>query len=266
MNKLIALTLVAVGLSLPARAQWTVFDPTMNMQQIIDTAQEIAKYVQMINNQVQQIQTLTAQLSEFKNYESLFGNPSQVVLATVQPLVNDLTKTELGQTLTTLESTVNAGQAMLYNGQGLFQSIGTTFTTRGGQTITRPQTPYLPVAAVQKTTDNYLSVSTDAAARRVALKNEIAATTEQLKSATTDAEVQKLQGVLVGLSAALNNTDYEINQATASALVQDIANRNDAQRQIEAQKQQQHAEFTEAVQQYGQTFKLMNAPTAFPTP
>ena len=266
MKKLIALTLVTVGIGLPAHAQWVVFDPTMNIQQIIDTAEQIAQFVTMVENQVTQIQTLTDQLSEFKNYESLFGNPSQVALSTFQPLVNDLTKTELGQTLNTLETTVNAGQAMLYNGEGLFQSIGTTFTTPGGQTITRQQTPYLPVAAVQKTTDNYLSVSTDAAARRVALKDEIAATTEQLKLATTDAEVQKLQGVLVGLSAALNNTDYEINQATASALVQDIANRNDSQRQVEAQKQQQHAEFAEAVQQYGQTFKLMNAPTAFPTP
>jgi hypothetical protein len=47
--------------------------------------------------------------------------------------------------------------------------------------------------------------------------------------------------------------------------VQDIANRNDAQRQIEAKKEQQHAEFTEAVQKIRQTFRLMNAPTAFPT-
>ena len=266
MKKLIGLTLVAVGISLSASGQWIVYDPTMNIQQIIDTAQEIAKYVTMIQNQVQQIQTLNAQLTEFKHYEDLFGDPSKVVLNTVQPLVNDLTKTELGQTLTTLETTVNAGQAMLYNGERLFQNVGTTFTTPDGQTIAREQAPYLPVAAVQKTTDNYLSVSTDAAARRVALKDQIAATTEQLKAATTDAEVQKLQGVLLGLTAALNNTDYEINQATASALVQDVANRNDAQRQLEATKQQQRAEFTEAVQQYGQTFKLMNAPTEFPTP
>ena len=266
MKKLIALTLVTAGVGLSAQAQWVVYDPTSQIQQIIDTAEQIAQFVTMVENQVTQIETLANQLSEFKNYESLFGNPSQVVLSTFQPLVNDLTRTELGQTLTTLETTVNASQAMLYNGSGLFQSVGTTFTTPDGQTITRQQTAFKPVAAVQKTTDNYLSVSTDAAARRVALKNEIAATTEQLKSATTDAEVQKLQGILVGMSAALNNTDYEINQATASALVQDIANRNDAQRQVEAQKQQQHAEFTEAVQQYGQTFKLMNAPTAFPTP
>src|SRR6202008_3461971 len=110
------------------------------------------------------------------------------------------------------------------------------------------------------------SVSTDATSRRVALKAQIAATTDAIKAAKTDAEVQKLTGILIGLSSALNNTDYEIHEATASAVVQDIANRNDAQRQIEAKKEQQHAEFSEAVQKYGQTFRLMNAPTAFPTP
>ena len=266
MKKLIALTLVTLGVAVSARAQWIVYDPASNIQGILNTAQEIAKFVEVINNQVQQIQTLTDQLNEFKHYESLFGDPKIVLLSTVQPLVNDLRKTELGQTLKTLETTVNAGEAMLYNASGLFHSVGTTFTTPNGVTVTRQQPTYLPVAAVQKTTDNYLSVSTDATARRVALKAQIAATTDALKSATTDAEVQKLTGVLIGLSSALNNTDYEINQATASALVQDVANRNDAQRQIEAKKEQQHAEFTEAVQKYGQTFRLMNAPTAVPTP
>jgi hypothetical protein len=266
MKKLIALALVTLGVTFSARAQWVVFDPTAQIQSIINTAQEVAQFVTMIQNQVQQIQSLTDQLNEFKKYESLFGDPKAVILSTVQPLISDLRKTELGQTLTTLETTVDAGQAMVYNASGLFQSVGTTFTTPDGQTVTRRQAPYLPIAAVQKTTDNYLSTSTDAAARRVALKNEIAATTEQLKAATTDAEVQKLQGVLIGLSAALNNTDYEINQATASTLVQDVANRNEVQRQIEAKKEQQHAEFTEAIQKYGQTFRLMNAPTAFPTP
>ena len=45
MKKLIALTLVTVGIAASARAQWIVFDPTMNVQSIINTAQEIAKYV-----------------------------------------------------------------------------------------------------------------------------------------------------------------------------------------------------------------------------
>jgi len=212
MKKFIALALVTLGVSVSARAQWIVFDPTMNVQSILNTAQEVAKFVEMINNQVQQIQTLTDQLNEFKHYESLFGDPKAVLLTTVQPLVTDLRKTELGETLTVLEAAVDAGEAMLYDANGLFTSIGTTFNTPNGANVTRREAPYLPVAAVQKTTDNFLSVSSDATARRIALKEEIARTTTALKSATTDAEVQKLTGVLIGLSSALNNTDYEINQ------------------------------------------------------
>ena len=249
-----------------AHAQWAVYDGAVHSQTILNGVQEMAKFVEVINNQVQQVKILTAQINEFKHYESLFGDPKAVALSTVPPLLTDLRKTELGQTLAKLESTANAGQAMLYQGNGLFTSIGTTFNTPNGATVTRIQAPYRPVAAVQKTTDNFLAVTTDATARRVALKEEIARTTTALKSAATDAEVQKLTGVLIGLSSALNNTDYEINHATASALVQDVANRNDAQRQIEAKKEQQHAEFTEAVQKYGQTFRLVNEPTAFPTP
>jgi len=265
MKKFIAITLVAIGVATSARAQWVVYDPTLHTQSILNTAQEIAKYIEMINNQVQQIQALTDQINEFKHYEELFGDPKAILLSAATPLTDDLRKTELGQTLTTLEGAVNGADAMLYNAGGLFQSVGTTFKTPNGATVTRLEAPYRPVAAVQKTTDNFLSVSTDTAARRIALKGQIAATTDALRNATTDAEVQKLTGVLVGLSSALNNTDYEIHQATASAIVQDIANRNELQRQTEAKKEQQHAEFTEAVQKYGRTFRLMDAPTEFPT-
>src|SRR5207245_10631078 len=82
MKKFIALTLATIGVATSARAQWVVYDPTLHTQSILNTAQEIAKYIEMINNQVQQIQTLTSQLNEFKHYEDLFGDPKSVLLAT----------------------------------------------------------------------------------------------------------------------------------------------------------------------------------------
>ena len=108
MKKLIALTLVTLGIATSARAQWVVYDPAVHTQQILDEAQNIAKYIEMINNQVQQIQTLTDQLNEFKHYEDLFGDPKAVLLTTVQPLVNDLRKTGVGQALMVLDDTANA--------------------------------------------------------------------------------------------------------------------------------------------------------------
>jgi len=137
--RIIALALVTLGITVSARAQWIVFDPTMNVQSIINTAQEIAKYVEVINNQVQQIQALTDQLNEFKHYESLFGDPRAVVLTTAQPLVNDLRRSEVGEALTALEGAVDAGDAMLSSANGLFTSIGTTFlhTQRCNRDATR---------------------------------------------------------------------------------------------------------------------------------
>ena len=264
--KQITLTLLAVlGLVTTSRAQWTVYDPVVHSQQIISTAQEVAKFVQMINNQVQQIKQLTEQVNTLHHYVDLFGDPASVLPASITVLTTDLKKTELGDTLTELQAAADATAAMMDSGTGLFHVIGKEFTTPGGKTVTRREPPYRPIAAVQKTTANYLDVSNDAATRRVALKAEIARTTDALKAATTDADVQKLTGVLVGLGAALDSTDNEVSQATASALVQDIANRADERRQIEAKKEQQHAEFTEAVDKYGKTFRLMNAPVKFPT-
>src|ERR1043166_2171526 len=146
MKKVIALTLVTLGVAASARAQWIVYDPTMNMQQILAHAQDIAKYIQMINNQVQQIQKLTDQLNEFKHYEDLFGDPKTVLLSTVKPLTDDLRRTELGQTLTTLDSAVSSADAMLYDAGGLFHSVGTTFQTPNGTTVKRLEAPYRPVA------------------------------------------------------------------------------------------------------------------------
>jgi P-type conjugative transfer protein TrbJ len=129
MKKLIVATLIALPLAFSARAQWIVYDPTMNVQQILDEAQSIAKYVTMIDNQVQQINTLTSQLNEFKNYESLFGNPSKVVLSMVAPLATDLQSLEPGVNLENLVAKANGSSAMTYNNSGIYSTVGTSFQT-----------------------------------------------------------------------------------------------------------------------------------------
>jgi conjugal transfer/entry exclusion protein len=81
-----------------ARGQWVVYDPAVHTQQILDQAQNIAKYVEMVNNQIQQINTLTSQLQELEKYNEAFGNPAKLLNITgVNGLVRDLRKTELGQ-------------------------------------------------------------------------------------------------------------------------------------------------------------------------
>lgn len=266
MKKLIVAIAIALPLAFSARAQWIVYDPTSNIQQIVDQAANIAKYIQMIENQVQQIETLESQLTEFKNYEKVFGNPSQVTLSTLSALNSDLQKIEPGINLENLVSGADGNYALTYNDSGIYVTVGASFQTPGGATIQRPADQYKPFAAINRTADNYVAVADDAAQRRASIKNQIAQTTEQLKNASTDAEVQKLQGVLTGLNGDLASTDAEVNQAVGSALVQDIQNRNDDQKQQQALREQQNAEFHEAVNNYATKFQLLNEPTVFPTP
>jgi hypothetical protein len=265
-KKLIAIIAVALPLALSTQAQYIVYDPTMNIQQIIDEAESIAKYVQMIDNQVQQIQTLTDQLNQFEHYEALFGDPSKVVLSMVAPLETDLRNLEPVQSLENLVSSADGTAALTFNDAGIYATVGASFQTPRGQTVQRPADQYKPFAAVINSASNYVAVADSAAQRRATIKNAIAQTTQQLQSATTDAEVQKLQGVLTSLNSDLASTDDEVNQAASAALVQDIQNRNDQQKQILALTEQQNAEFTEAVSNYTAKFQLLNAPTTFPSP
>ncbi len=266
MKKILIITAIALPLAFSARAQWIVYDPTMNIQQILDQAENIAKYVTMIDNQVQQINTLTSQLTEFKNYEAVFGNPGNVLLSMVAPLNADLQSLEPNLNLENLVANANGNIALNFNDSGVYATVGTSFQTPGGQTIQRPADQYKPFAAVINSASNYVAVANNAAQRRASIKDQIAQTTQQLQNATTDAEVQKLQGVLASLNSDLASTDDEVNQAASAAMVQDIQNRNDQQKQILALTEQQNAEFTEAVSNYTAKFQLLNAPTTFPSP
>jgi hypothetical protein len=266
MKKLIAVIAIALPLAFSARAQWIVYDPTSNIQQILDEAENMAEFVSMIDNQVQQITTLGNQLSQFENYESLFGNPSQVALSMVPNLDSDLQSLEPGVNLGNLVANANGNTALTFNDNGIYATVGTSFQTPGGQTIQRPANQYEPFAAIINTASNYVSVADNAAQRRATIKDEIAQTTQQLQDATTDAQVQKLNGVLASLNSDLASTDDEVNQAASAATVQDIQNRNDQQKQIVALTEQQNAEFSESVSNYTAKFQLLNAPTTFPSP
>jgi len=247
-----------------ANAQWIVYDPTLHAQTAADQVANIAKYVQMIDNQVQQITTLTSQLNELRHYNQVFGNPSQILnLAGFTGLITDLHDTGVGQAIGSLQNLSQGIDALRYDASGLYHNIGETFTTPNGNTVPRDQNTYRQFAAINETTKNFSDVYADVIARRQALKQDIAATTTQLRTASTASEVQKLTGLLVGQNAALAATDKELDQALGLSLVQDAENRNDKAKQDQARIEEQQAEFSESIQKYNNTVSLSSEPALF---
>src|SRR5688500_4624668 len=119
MKPTLLLATAVFTLDTAVQAQWAVYDAANHSQQIINGAQEIAKFVEMINNQIQQIEHLTEQVNTLHHYVDLFGNPASIAPASVAVLTTELRRTELGETLTELRATADAASSMLDDGGGL---------------------------------------------------------------------------------------------------------------------------------------------------
>ena len=265
MQRLLTTIIAALLCAASSRAQYIVSDPALSAQTIANQVANIAQYVQMVQNQIQQITTLTSQLTELQYHNQIFGNPAQILnLAGFTGLITDLHDTGVGQAIGQLDNLSQGIDALNYDANGLYHNVGATFTTPGGNTVSRDQNSYRPFAAVNETTANFSNVYADVTARRAALKQAIAATTTQLQAATTASEVQKLTGVLIGLNAELAATDKELDHAASVSAAQTAENQNDQAKQQQARGEEQQAEFSESIQKYNATMKLTAEPAQFP--
>jgi hypothetical protein len=260
-------SLIALLIAAPlARAQLVVIDPTAIARAQANHVVDLAKYVEMVNNQVTQINTLTQQLQQIQAYVKAFGNPEELVnIVGANQLIGSLQQSGIGQTIGQLQRTANGIEALRYNGNGLYTSLGQTLTTPGGAQVPRLDQLYRKFGAIQQDSRNFQSVTDDVLRRRESLRNDIATTTTKLQASTTDAETQKLTGVLVGYNAELATVDHEIDNATGQVVTQDAENRADRERQEEARREERQAHVEESVRRYGEVFRLENTPPQFPT-
>jgi hypothetical protein len=266
MKKLLITIAMAALFGTTGHAQWIVYDPMSNIQQILDEVENLAEYGEMIDNEVQQIQQLSEQVQQLQQYNTAFGNPAALVNITgANQLVGDLDKAVVGQSLGTIQTDAQGTEAMTFNANGLYLNIGTSYQTPSGNEVQRETDIYREDAAIQNATANYTNVFNDVAQRRASLRADIAATTAKLQSATTASEVQKLTGVLIGLDADLADTDKEVDQAASLTLVQDAENRDDADKQNKARLEEQQSEFSEALTNYNQAFQPASEAPSFPT-
>ena len=265
MKFFIALSSLVIAASM-AHAQVVVIDPTAIARAQANHAVDLAKYVEMVNNQVTQINTLTQQLQQTQAYVRAFGNPEQLLnIVGANELISSLQQSGVGQTIGALQQSASGIEALRYNANGLYTSLGQTFTTPGGVQVPRAEELYRKFGAVQKGSQNFQSVTDDVLSRRENLRSEIASTTQRLQASTTDAETQKLTGVLVGYTAELETVEREIDHAAAQVATQDAENRADRERQEEARREERQAQMEESLRRYGEVFRLETTPPAFPT-
>src|SRR6266702_566317 len=221
--------------------------------------------IRPLSRTTKQITTMTQELQQVTAYVKAFGDPSSLLNITgANQLISSLKQTGVGATISQQQQDANGIQAVQYTANGLYRNLGSTFTTPGGVRLPRAEELYRKYGAIQQSSQNFQGVTTDVLARRANLRNQIASTTTQLQAATTDAETQKLTGVLVGYNAELATVDHEIDNAAGQVLTQDAENRADKERDDQARREERQAQTEESFRRYGEVFQLETTPPIFP--
>lgn len=232
----------AALLPFTAQAQFIVEDPAAIAQSAEEHLAEIAKFKNMISKQVEQIGLLSSQLQQVTAYTKSFGDPSSLLKITgANQVIGQLRLPSSGQLLSDLQRTSSGTTSLTNTRGGLFRPIESIDIS--GVEIPRHEELYRKYGALEDTETNYRTVHEESAARIQTLKENISDTTTALQAATTDAEVQKLQGTLASQNAQLTTLQGEVQNAAAQVLVQDALNRNDAEKQDEAQREKNAAEW-----------------------
>lgn len=203
-----------VGLVGPVRAQWAVFDAANLNQSVANYAkmvEQIARQGEQIANQVRQIQQMEERLKRMGNmadFKSVAGLPD---------LRLDLN----------LPTRIRVWASQAANGRGVFGdtrdgayvAISSEFPDFDGGTVTRMPEPYEAAGQAVAKVDEFKEVQADVYTRREQLKAAIGKTTDALQAAETEAEVNKLKGVLNAQYSQLAALDSEVALSAAEIQV-----------------------------------------------
>jgi len=148
-----------------------------------------------------------------------------------------------------LKAQPTEGSRFRNNESGLYQWIESV--TPSGVTINREEDLYRRFAVLEVATANHAGIHSNIRERRQVVKERMAETVCHLQKATTAAEAQKLQGVLAAEGLELQALEYELAAATSQTLVQDIANRNNAEKQAQAHSEAIATDRRDAFSKFG---------------
>lgn len=273
MRSLLALIFIVSG-SYSAHAMISVYDAintTENViQQVVDRvvqaaqhAEDMAKYVQMIENQTQQIAQLTTMIGQNVQTLERLGNPvTYVNMLSLNTILADIQRTMngVGTTVAGFQQTANGFMALKYTANGLYQDLSQV-KDQFGNPIQFQSSNFTKFAMVQNMYQSFNTEMTQANQALESLLQQKQQILQQLNSASSLIETEKLKSQLQAVEANIGNATARLNVYSQKIMVQHAANQSDAARVQEAQReqwQQQAAADDQAIQAAAQ--KLLAPP------
>jgi hypothetical protein len=246
------LVLLAVFLMAgPVKATLVVFDPIATaqnvVQQVIDRvvqaaqhAEDMAKYVQMIENQTQQIAQLTTMISQNVQQLERLGNPQTYInMLSLNTILADIQRTMngVGTTIAEFQQTANGIMALKNTANGLYQDLSQLKDQFGNPIQFQPNS-FTKFGVVQNMYQSFSTEMTQANQALATLLQQKQQILQQLNGASSLIETEKLKSQLQAVEANISGATARLGVYSQKIMVQSAVNQNDAARVQEAQRQQ----------------------------
>ena len=234
-----------------AQAQWIVSDPGHTAQTIVARVQDAAEHAEVLQEWQQQYEQLTQQLETMADQLNVqttikdwMGDPGAVPLPSLEVLsmedfIDDL---NYGIPWETLISEAVGTDSLTETHGGLFVEVKAETVTGAAVTVNDPALKKYAVVDEQYT--NYVNASKDIDERLRELQENQALTLEELKNATTDAEVQKLSAIVDAqngqITLLISEREKQYQQYAALKSLNENQEEKEKSVSVQAQLQDQH--------------------------
>lgn len=233
------------------RATMIVYDPIATVQNVVQQvtdrvvqaaqhAEDMAKYVQMLENQTQQIAQLTNLISQNVQTLERLGNPATYVnMLSLNTILADIQRTMngVGTTVAGFQQTANGFMALKNTANGLYQDLS-QLKDQFGNPIQFQSNNFTKFGMVQNMYQSFNTEMTQANQALASLLQQKQQILQQLNSASSLIETEKLKSQLQAVEANISNATARLNMYSQKIVVQHAANQNDAARVQEAQREQ----------------------------
>ncbi|MST93704.1 MAG: hypothetical protein EXS33_00260 [Pedosphaera sp.] len=242
------LLILFVILTAPLCAQWIVNDPVNTAVNSAVQAGQVANHIAILKQWAEQIEKLNRQLRQLEEQltvqqriRDVMGDPSAAGAGMVlRGLGADNLARSYGETLSAVRRLSNAIDSLRRTSDGIYRQLDDR--TVLGRDFVRQEPLYRRYAAVERQADNLAAVHAETGMRGAALQADLGATLEQLRSAGTQAEVDKLNAKIAALNGQLAHVDAQRRDEADKLRAQQILNENQAAKERQDFLEKQIAE------------------------
>jgi hypothetical protein len=241
-----------------AGAQIPVTDAASIANNRAAQAENIAKWVESIQRLREQIDALNRQINIQSDIRRWAGNPidagTKVVL---EGLGGPELAREYGSARRAVVGLVDSLYSLKRTAEGTYRTIESVDID--GHEMRRDPMIYRRYAVLDAKQDVSAQVEVETRDRELELQAEVAATLEEMKTAETDAEVQKLSAKLTALNGQLAHVESARRREVDAVALQKIANdaRTEAEQRASAELEMRNAYLAnQRISAYMKTLKV----------